>query len=99
MLGRQLQLFGDEFPGEANGVALEVITKREIAEHLEEGVMPRGVADLLEVVVLAARSHALLHRRRPPAAGRLLLAEEDFFELHHARVGEHQRRVVSGHDW
>ena len=59
--------FGDEFPREADRVALEVVAKREIAEHLEERVMPRGVADLLEIVVLAACADALLHvvARRP----------------------------------
>ena len=94
-LGRQLQLFGDELPGKADRIALEIVAKREIAEHLEEGVVPRGVADLLEIVVLAAGPDTLLHRGRASSAGRLLLAEKYFLELHHAGVGEHQRRVVA----
>src|SRR5205823_4797014 len=95
--GRQLQLFGDELPGEADRVALEVIAKGKVSEHLEEGVMPRGVADLLEVIVLATRSDALLHRGRASSTRRLLLPEKYSLELHHARVGKHQRRVVRRH--
>ena len=37
---------------------LEIIAEREIAEHLEEGVVPRGIADIVEIVVLAARADA-----------------------------------------
>ena len=99
VLRLELQLLGHELPGEADRIALEVVAEGEIAEHLEERVMPRGVADLLEVVVLSAGPHALLHGRGATrASGRLLLAEEHLLELHHPRVREHQRRVVAGHD-
>ena len=100
MLRVELQLFRYELPREANRIALEVVAEREIPEHLEECVMPRRVADLLEVVVLPAGAHALLHGRGAACApGRLLLPEKHLLELHHSRVGEHQRRVVTGHDW
>jgi hypothetical protein len=39
---------------------LEVVAEGEVAEHLEEGVVPGGVADIVEVVVLAAGAHAFL---------------------------------------
>jgi hypothetical protein len=39
---------------------LEIIAEAEVAEHLEEGVMARGVAHVLQIVVLAAGAHALL---------------------------------------
>src|SRR5947209_11645409 len=97
MFWREVQLFGDELPCKPDRVALEVVSKREIAEHLEEGMMPRGVPDLLEIIVLSARAHALLTRRRAPSAGRQLLAEEHALELHHSRVGEQQRWIVGGH--
>src|SRR5690349_5222868 len=97
MFGRELQLPGDELPRKPDRIALEVVAKREIAEHLEERVMPRSVSDLLEIVVLPPRAHALLARRRPPSARRQLLAEEYAFELHHARVREKQRGVVGGY--
>jgi hypothetical protein len=84
---------GDELPGEGDRVALEVVAEGEVAQHLEEGVVPPGVPHLLEVVVLAAGAHALLAGGRahivPP-----LLAEEGALELHHARVGEQQRGIV-----
>src|SRR5437868_6762987 len=53
-------------------------------------------SDLVEIVVLAAGAHALLRRRRAlVAAG--LGAGEHVLELHHAGVGEQQRRVVRRH--
>ena len=75
---------------------LEVVAEGEIAEHLEEGVMARGVADVIEVVVLAAGADAFL-RRGGGDIGAALLAGEDVLELHHAGIGEHQRRVVARH--
>src|SRR5204863_7648307 len=71
-LRRQLELLGQELPREADRVALEVIAEAEVAEHLEEREMARGVADVLEVVVLAARAHAALRARG--ARDRALLA-------------------------
>src|SRR5690606_5933151 len=67
--------------------------EREIAQHLEERVMPRGVPDVLEVVVLAAGAQAALRARRALVGARLA-AGEDVLELHHAAVGEQQRGVV-----
>src|SRR5262249_47420845 len=65
----------------------------EVAEHLEERVMPRRVADLLEVVVLASGADALL-RRGGPRVVALLPSEEDVLELVHAGVREEQRGVA-----
>ena len=56
-------------------------------------MVPRGDADVLEVVVLAADANALL-RRGGARVRPLFLAGEDVLELHHARVREHERRVV-----
>ena len=91
---RQLVDLGQQLPREADRIALEVVAEAEVAEHLEERVVARGVADVLEVVVLAAGAHAALRGRRAHV-GPLLLAEEDVLELDHARVGEEQRRVVA----
>ena len=90
-------LAGDEVPGEADRVALEVVAEAEVAEHLEERVVARGVADVLEVVVLAAGAHAALRTGGADVVA-LVLAEEHVLELHHAGVGEQQRRVVAGHE-
>jgi hypothetical protein len=88
---------GDQVPGELDRPLLEVVTEGEVPEHLEERVVPRGVADILEVVVLAAGAHAFLRGRGALVAARLLPGE-DVLELDHARVGEHERRVVARHE-
>ncbi len=92
-LRRQRQILRQELPSEGDGLLLEVIAEREIAEHLEERLVARRRSDLFQIVVLAADADALLTRGgarvRP-----LLLAREDVLELHHAGVVEHQRRIV-----
>ena len=92
----EAELLGDQVPGELDGALLEVVAEGEIAEHLEEGVMPRRVADIVEVVVLAAGAHAFL-RGRGARIGRARPAGEIVLELDHAGIGEHQRRVVPRH--
>ena len=94
---RQAEFLGDQVPGELDRQRLEIVAEREIAEHLEEGVMARGVADVVEVVVLAAGAHAFL-RGDGAVVGPPLDAGEDVLELHHAGVGEHQRRIVARHE-
>ena len=86
---------GEQLPGVGDGFALEVVAEAEVAEHLEEGVVAAGEADVFEVVVLAAGADAFL---RGGGAGvvALLGAEEDVLELVHAGVGEEQRGVVGG---
>ena len=65
--------------------------------------MARGVADVFKVVVLAAGADAALGAGRPHI-GPLLALQENVLELHHAGVGEQQRRIVgrnqraAGHD-
>ncbi len=93
---RQAELFGHQLPRQFDGAILEIIAEREIAEHLEKRVMPRGVADIVEIVVLAAGAHAFL-RGGGAHIGALLDAGEDVLELHHAGIGEHQGRVVARH--
>ncbi len=80
---------GDQFPGHLDGALLEVVTEREVAEHLEEGAVAGGLADLLDV----EGTHALLCRDGP-AVGGLLVAHEVGLERHHAGVDEEQRRIV-----
>src|SRR4029450_12830592 len=54
---------GHQAPGQIDRALLEIVAEREVAEHLEEGVMARGVAYILEVVMLAACADALLRSR------------------------------------
>jgi len=94
---RQSQHAGDELPRPTDGVFFEIVAETEIAQHLEEGVMARGVADILQIVVLTAGAYAALR------AGRALVAQvfptqQRILELNHARVGEQQRRIVVGHE-
>ena len=56
---RHLENFRDEFPGERNRVFLEIIAEREIPHHLEKRMVPRGIADIVEIVMLAAGAHAI----------------------------------------
>ena len=71
----------------ATASGLEVVAEGEVAEHLEERVVARGAADILEIVVLAARADTLLGGGRPDVLA-ALLAEEHALELHHAGIGE-----------
>ena len=86
-LRRDAERAGDELPGEGDGLALEVVAEAEVAEHLEERVMARGVANVLEVVVLAAGADAALAAGRARIAA-AVLAKEGVLELHHAGVGK-----------
>ncbi len=79
----------DQLPGEPDGVFLEVVAERKVPEHLEERMVTIGKADVLEVVMLAARTNALLRRRCTPVVA-LLQTKEDVLELVHAGVGEEQ---------
>ena len=91
------ELAGQELPAIGDGVRLEVVAEREVAQHLEEGVVPRGAPDVLEIVVLAARAHALLRGGGADVLA-ALLSQEHRLELHHAGVGEEERRVLGGHE-
>jgi hypothetical protein len=76
-----------EVPREMDGLGLEVVAEREVAEHLEEGVVASGVPHVLEVIVLATHAEALL-RGSCPLVGPHVGAEEYVLELHHPRVHE-----------
>ena len=92
-LGVQLQLTGQELPGVSDGLGLEVVAEGEVAQHLEEGVVPRRAAHVLQVIVFAADPQALL-RAGGGLVAAALLAGEHVLELHHAGVGEVERGIV-----
>ncbi len=57
-LGIELQVLRDELPRIVDRLVLEVVAEREVAHHLEEGVVAVGAPDVLEIGVLApARRH------------------------------------------
>ena len=66
---------------------LEVVTEAEIAEHFKEGVMPRGIAYIFEIVMLSTCAYAAL-RGRCALVSALLFTKKDVLELHHTAIGE-----------
>ena len=96
LVRRQLEHHRQQFPGVVDGVALEVIAEAEVAQHLEKSVMSGRVADILEIVVLAAGAYAFL-RGRGASVRTLVEAEENILELVHAGIGEQERRIVERH--
>ena len=92
-LGVEAERAGHELPGPGAGVGLEVVAEAEVAEHLEEGQVPGGAPDLVEVVVLATGPDALLDGDGPRERG-LLLTGEVRLERNHARHREQQGEVV-----
>ena len=93
-LGQIQPLVGSQkLPGVMDGVTLEIVAEAEVAQHLEEGVVTRGVADVFQVVVLAAGTHTLL-AGGGAGIGALFQAQEAVLELVHACVGEQQGRIV-----
>ena len=92
----QRVFLGHQIPRKLDRPLLEVVSEGEVTEHLEEGMMPCGIPDIVEVVVLAARAYAFLcghgARIRP-----LLQPREDILELHHPCIGEHQGRIIARH--
>ena len=86
---------GEQLPGPVDRFALEVVAKAEVPEHFKERVVARGVAHVVQVIVLAARTDALLRGRR--AIERLVQTQEVGLELVHAGVREEKRRIVLRH--
>ncbi len=78
---------GEQLPGPLDGLLLEIVAERPVAEHLEERVVVGVLPDVVEVIVLPARPDALL-RVRSPRKGPRSGAQEDILELVHPGVGE-----------
>ena len=94
--GGQPPFPGQQGPGMGDRLLLEIVAEAEIPQHFKEGMMARGVADIVEIIMLTASAHAFLARRRG-LVGAGFKAREDILERHHARIDEHQRRVVMRH--
>ena len=90
---RELPHFGQKFPSPGDGFFLVVVAEAPVAKHLEEGVVVVVAAHHVEVVVLTGHAEALLAVAYALPALRIV-AQEDSLELVHARVREHERRVV-----
>ncbi len=92
-LRRDLEVAGQELPRPVDRLALEVVAEAPVAEHLEQRVMARRPADLLEVVVLAGDPQAALVVHGPDVVP-LLHPGQRVLELDHARVREQERLVA-----
>ena len=92
--GIETVFFGDQVPGKFDRTFLEIITEGEIAQHLEERMMPRRIADIIEIIMLAARAHTFL-RCRSRRVRTLLDTGKNVFKLHHAGISEHQCRIIT----
>jgi len=80
---------GRQLPRRLDRALLEVVAEGEVAEHLEEGEVPGGEPDVLDV----GGAEDLLARGQPQVR-RLLLSAEKRLERLHARRGEQHRRVI-----
>ncbi len=92
LFGQAIYL-GEQLPTPSNGLFLEIIAKRPVAEHFEERMVVSIVAYIFQIVVLACYAEAFLgigNARR----GRCFGAQEEIFELRHTGVHKHQCRVV-----
>ncbi len=61
LLRRETADLGEELPGILDSFFFKVVTETEVAQHLEEGMVTCGVADVFQVIVLAAGPHTALH--------------------------------------
>ena len=80
---------GQQLVSKRNRLLLEVITKREVTSHLEEGTVTRSLTDLFNV----QGADALLHAGRA-GERRGLTAQEVGNERHHTGDGEHSAGLV-----
>ena len=89
----QLQHRGQKSPGKQNGVALEVIAKAEVTQHLEKGMVSGRIANIIQIVVLATCPDTALGGCCP-AVGAEIRAKENILELVHPCVGEQKSGIV-----
>jgi len=93
---RNMEATNQQFPGPINGFFLEIITKRPIPKHFEHGMVVRIVTHLLQVVVLAGYTQALLGISNPGTFYRGI-PKENIFELVHPCIGKHEGWIVLHH--
>ena len=94
LIDGQLQLLGDELPGPAGSVLLEVIAEGEVAQHLEVGAVAGGLAYIFDI----RGTDALLAAGGAEAAVRQeLLPGEVFLEGGHAGIDEQEAGLILRH--
>ena len=87
----------DQFPGIGDGLFFEIVSKGEITQHFEKRMVAGRIADIVQIIVLAAGADTFL-----TGGGAGVVPDfspgEDIFKLHHARIGEQQGRIIVGHE-
>ena len=86
-IGRQFETIKQQFPGKLDSFALEIVPERKITQHFEKRMMSRRVANIIQIVMLAAGTHATLGAGGTHEIA-LIKTEKDIFELHHTGVGK-----------
>ena len=89
----EFENFGDEFPCVFYRIFLEVVAERKVSEHFEKRVVTRREADIFKVVVLSARSDALLSAACTGVTS-LFEPEKKLLELVHSGICEKQSLVL-----
>ena len=89
--------FRDKIPRVVDCLFLEIVSEGKIAQHLEKRMVTGGIADIVEIVMLASGPNAFL-TRRGCRVGTFFGPGEDILERHHPRVDEHQRRIIIGNE-
>jgi len=87
-LRRDLQNLGEVLPRPCDGFMLEVVAKREVAEHFEVSSVARGLADVLDI-----RCTNALLAGGDAVARRLLDTLEVLFQRGHSGVDEQDRII------
>ena len=54
------EFFGDQIPSKRNSVFFEIIPKTEISEHFKKCMVARGIAHIIEIIMLTTGAHAFL---------------------------------------
>src|SRR5579859_5959816 len=86
-----LEYLGQQFPGEGDSLALEIVADREVAHHFKEGERA-FVAHFVDI----GGAEALL-RRGQAHSGRRLASQEVGDHLLHSSSGQQHRGVVARH--
>eukprot|EP01085_Mycamoeba_gemmipara_P005048 Mycagemm_TRINITY_DN10190_c0_g1::TRINITY_DN10190_c0_g1_i2::g.5048::m.5048 type:complete len:174 gc:universal TRINITY_DN10190_c0_g1_i2:619-98(-) len=102
-LGVETVDLSQELPRPGNALLLEVVTEGPGSKHLKERVVVSILADVVEIVVLAARTDALLAVYNSLQLGEVALgvnsSKENGLELIHASVCKQERGIIVWHDW
>src|SRR5207247_10922016 len=89
---RQADRLSQKLPAKLDGIFLKVVAEGKVPQHFKERMVAAGIADILQIVVLAPCTETLLHGDRSPVGARFL-AEKYPLKLVHPGIGEEQRGI------